>query len=124
MSTTSRLILVVEDEPLVRWTAVEILAAAGYDVIEAENAEQALATLKAHRGVSLLFTDVDMPGDMDGLQLAEFVHARWPDVQLVVTSGRNLPRAVPDHGAFLPKPYSPAGLEGAVRAAAGEEDEV
>lgn len=107
MSTpTKALVLLVEDEPLVRWTAHDGLEAAGYQVIEAENAGQALTILEARRDVGVLFTDVNMPGPMDGLSLAELVHAKWPDIRLVVTSGRGLERPLPDDGAFLTKPYS------------------
>ena len=117
MSEELRLILLVEDELLVRWIAVEGLESAGYEVIEAENAEQAIAVLQSGRDVGLLFTDVNMPGAMDGLALAELVHARWPEVRLVVTSGRGLSRAVPDDGTFLRKPYSVGELRAAIRAA-------
>ena len=107
MSDTAKtLILLVEDEPLVRWTAHDGLEGAGYEVVEAENAAEALAILEARRDVGVLFTDVNMPGPMDGLSLAELVHAKWPDIRLVVTSGRGLDRPLPDHGAFLTKPYS------------------
>jgi two-component system, response regulator PdtaR len=119
MSEQPRLILLVEDEPLVRWIALDALEAGGYEVIEAVDAEQALAALRAREGISLLFTDVNMPGPMDGLALAEFVHARWPAVRLVVTSGRGLDRPVPDDGAFLRKPYSVAELQNAIRDAGG-----
>lgn len=90
---------------MVRWAAHEGLEDAGYAVIEAENAAQALAILEARRDVGVLFTDVNMPGAIDGLALAEQVHAKWPAIRLVVTSGRGLPRPVPDAGSFLTKPY-------------------
>ena len=91
---------------MVRWTAHEGLEADGYPVVEAENANQALAILEARNDVGVLFTDVNMPGPMDGLALAELVHARWPEIRLVITSGRGLPRKLPDAGRFLTKPYS------------------
>ena len=109
------LVLLVEDEALVRWVAHEALEDAGYQVIEAENADQALAVLSERRDVGLLFTDINMPGAMDGLALAELVNARWPDIQLVVTSGRGLERPVPDSGRFLRKPYSIGELTDAMR---------
>lgn len=100
------LVLLVEDEPMVRWTAHDGLEAGGYEVVEAENAAQALQILETRSGVGVLFTDVNMPGPMDGLALAELVHARWPEVRLVVTSGRGLAGRLPDDSRFLTKPYS------------------
>jgi CheY-like chemotaxis protein len=106
MARSPRLILLVEDEELVRWVAHDALELHGYDVVEAASAVEALEVLTARSDVSLLFTDVNMPGPMDGLALAEMVHARWPAVRIVVTSGRALERDVPDDGAYLRKPYS------------------
>jgi len=113
------LVLLVEDEPLVRMVASESLEDAGYEVIEARDAEEALALMAGRRDVGVLFTDVNMPGSMDGLGLAELIHARWPDVHLVVTSGRPLDRKVPDVGTFLPKPYTPDEMTRAIRRIAG-----
>lgn len=80
---------------------------AGYRVLEAADARQALAILETGIDVDVLFTDVNMPGDLDGIDLAELVHERWPDIRLIVTSGRSdaPPRPLPDEGRFLPKPY-------------------
>ena len=117
MSLSPRLILLVEDEMLVRWTARDALELSGYEVVEVENATQALEVLAARRDIGVLFTDVNMPGPMDGLALAEVVHAKWPAIRLVVTSGRALDRGVPDDGAYLRKPYSLEELRAALRAA-------
>lgn len=106
MTDCSQIVLVVEDEPGVRMLAIDSLEEAGITVVEAGNADEALEILKARSDVGVLFTDVNMPGSLDGLQLAELVHSRWPDIKLVVTSGRALERAVPDAGAFLGKPYA------------------
>ena len=80
--------------------------------MEASDAEEALAVLQAHPEVAVLFTDVDMPGDMNGLRLAACVHERSPAVQIIVTSGKRLQSdaALPDEGTFLPKPYRMAEL--------------
>ena len=99
------LVLLVEDEPLVRVMASEGLEEAGYAVLEATNAEDALHVLASRPDVGVLFTDVNMPGKLDGLALAELVHRQWPAIKLVVTSGRPLPGVVPDDGRFLAKPY-------------------
>ena len=109
-------VLLVEDEPMVRCLAFDGLQAEGYEVLEAENAAAAMRLLRERTDVAVLFTDVNMPGPMDGLALAELVHDRWPDIRLVVTSGRSVERPVPDDGAFLPKPYSVGDMAAAVRA--------
>ena len=99
--------LIVEDEEIVRMNAAELLSDAGFKVIEAANADQAWAILKEREDIGILFTDVHMPGSMDGFVLAQRVHACWPYIHLVITSGLLRPRQqdVPDHGRFLPKPY-------------------
>ncbi len=105
--TKPPVVLVAEDEALVRQLSVYELEDAGYRVIEAANAGQAIAILETGVPVDVLFTDVNMPGGMDGIHLVHLVHTRWPDVQLIVTSGRaDIPEAeLPDHGHFIRKPY-------------------
>ncbi len=101
-------ILLVEDELLVRMTAADELEEAGFQVLEAANADVALKVLEARSDeVVVLFTDVHMPGSMDGMELAEQVHARWPHVRLLISSGSARPHQdeIPDHGQFMPKPY-------------------
>ncbi|CAO4164882.1 response regulator [Methylorubrum extorquens] len=101
------LVLVVEDEGLVRMMAVDMLEDAGCTVIEAASADEAWALLESRDDISVLFTDIEMPGSMNGFALAARVAKRWPHVRLVITSGRcrPAPRDVPDHGMFVPKPY-------------------
>ncbi len=111
------LVLLVDDEPLVRLIAMEGLEEAGFEVVEAATATAALAVLRDRPDVGILFTDVNMPGDLDGLALAELVHARWPDIKLVVTSGGGLARQVPDDGRFLTKPYSVGEMTEVIRGA-------
>jgi len=106
-------VLVVDDEPLVRMTAADQLDEAGFQVLEAANADEALTLLEAHSNeVRVLFTDVDMPGSMNGMALAEQVYRRWPHVLLLISSGhaRPDPDEIPDHGHFVPKPYHGATL--------------
>lgn len=100
-------VLIVEDEVFVRMIGVDMLEDAGYRVFEAENADEALQILSGDAHVEVLFTDIRMPGKMDGLALAEFVHARWPDIKLLVTSGHCClsDQEVPDGGHFVAKPY-------------------
>jgi CheY-like chemotaxis protein len=101
-------ILVVEDEPLVRMHAADFLAESGYHVIEAANADEAIAILEHHPDIAIVFTDVNMPGSMDGLKLVQTVRKRWPPVLLIVTSGKNAlsDKSLPAGGRFIPKPYT------------------
>jgi CheY-like chemotaxis protein len=110
-------LLVVEDEALVRMVAVDALADSGLRSFEAGDAAEALRLLDEHPEISLVFTDIDMPGHMDGLQLVRRVHDERPRMELIVTSGhqRVLDRDLPDHGTFLCKPYRTAQLIALVR---------
>jgi CheY-like chemotaxis protein len=99
-------VLLVDDEPLIRLLAADSLQDAGFDVAEAGSADEALAVLRSRSDVGLLFTDINMPGELDGLELAELVHRSWPVVKLLVTSGKGLRAPLPDDGRFLCKPYS------------------
>lgn len=100
-------ILIVEDEPLIRMTAVDFVEDAGFNAIEACNADEALALLHEHDDVCVLFTDVDMPGSMNGLQLANLVSKHWPPIGIVIVSGhrRATAKQMPEGGLFFPKPY-------------------
>ncbi len=114
-------VLVVEDESFVRMVAVDMLEDAGLPVAEAPDADTALRLLEGKaQAFCVLFTDIDMPGSMDGLTLAARVRARWPHIRLVVTSGRVRPagRDLPDAGCFLQKPYCRSDLLGALARAA------
>ncbi|MDO8323112.1 MAG: response regulator [Phenylobacterium sp.] len=100
----SPLVLLVEDEILVRLTAAVGLEEAGFTVIEADDAEQALELLSNHDGICAVFTDVNMPGSMDGIDLAQLVHTRWPDVRILVTTGgADLSGGLPDGREFVAK---------------------
>src|SRR3712207_5427850 len=100
-------VLVVEDEPLIRMHAAILLEDEGFEVIEAATARAALAILEKRDGdAAALFTDVDMPGDMNGLELAGIVYSRWPHIALVVTSGVvRVTGSLPGGGVFLEKAY-------------------
>lgn len=115
-------VLLVDDEPAIRMIASQGLEDAGFEVVEADCAESALKILKARADVGVLFTDIDMPGALDGLDLARLVHERWPAIQLVLTSGRGLPAPVPDDGLFVAKPYSIEDLTKAVAKVAKQGD--
>ena len=100
-------VLVVDDEPLIRMNAADMLTDAGWTALEAADAADALAVLADHAEVTVLFTDINMPGDMDGLDLARRVHELRPDVQLIITSGKLRPgkSELPGEGRFIGKPY-------------------
>ena len=86
-------ILVVEDEPLLRLFNADMLSDAGFDVLEAANADKALRVLETTHGIRVVFTDVEMPGTLDGYALARWVHVNRPAVKTMIVSGRALPRA-------------------------------
>src|SRR6201991_1209052 len=116
-SSTRPVVLVVEDELLLRINAAEMVASAGFEVIEAANADEAIDILEARRDVTVVFTDIQMPGSMDGLKLARAVRGRWPPIKIVATSGHVdvAETDLPDGGRFLPKPYSPHQITGVLR---------
>jgi CheY-like chemotaxis protein len=110
--TAASVVLVVEDEDLVRRMAVDTLEDEGFTLVEAATADEALALLEVRDDIAILFTDIEMPGSMNGLELASQVAVRWPHIRLVLTSGRVRlsNQAVPDHGKFVAKPYYPDQL--------------
>ncbi|MUZ65053.1 response regulator [Agrobacterium vitis] len=103
-------VLVVEDEILIRLDIVDALCHAGFQVIEAGCVAEAVAILETVPAIGAVFTDVDMPGKEDGLDLAHKVHTQWSPVAILVTSGHRRVQAgdLPGEGQFLPKPYLPA----------------
>jgi two-component system, response regulator PdtaR len=84
-------VLIVEDEFLLRADAVQFMEDYGFTVYEAGNADQAIALLELHSDIGAVFTDIHMPGLMDGLKLAHYVRGRWPPVKLIITSGQARP---------------------------------
>jgi len=117
MPKVKPVVLVVEDEFLLRMDSVEILEDEGFEVIPAANADEAIAILSARSDIHLVFTDIQMPGSMDGLKLARFVRNRWPPIKIVATSGHVPAGAddLPTGSVFLPKPYSGAELVSTLR---------
>jgi DNA-binding NtrC family response regulator len=99
------IVLIVEDEFLVRNFLQIELEDAGYDVVLADNADVAIAILEARTDIHLVFTDIDMPGSMDGLKLAACVRDRWPPIHIIITTGNARPREIPANALFIPKPY-------------------
>lgn len=100
-------VLVVEDDFLNRLHAVNLVEDAGYIAMEASNADEAITILEARKDIRIVFTDIDMPGSMDGLKLAHAIRERWPPIELILTSGHfDLgDDEIPERGRFFPKPY-------------------
>ena len=105
--TESVPVLLVEDDPLVRMDTASFLEGAGFVVHEADNAAAAIRSLELHDEIKLVFTDVNMPGWMNGLALAHYIHGRWPPVKIIVTSGyvNAQHSGLPTEALFIEKPY-------------------
>jgi DNA-binding NtrC family response regulator len=101
-----RAILVVEDEVFIRAVICDLLREAGARVIEAENADEALKCVAMDPTVGVVFTDVRMPGSLDGLQMRDRIASLHPHIKTVITSGHLLPHEMPDGALFFIKPYS------------------
>jgi CheY-like chemotaxis protein len=115
--THRSVVLVVEDEFLIRMNAVQMIEDAGFVVVEAANSAEAIAILEFRLDITVVFTDIQMPGSMDGLKLAAAIRGRWPPIHIIATSGLVNVRSVdlPDGGRFLAKPYSRSQIVGALR---------
>ena len=114
-------VLVVEDEPIQRMMAADMAYDAGFHVIEAANAEEAVAILATRTDIRLVFTDIDMPGSMDGMRLAAAIRDRWPPIEIILTSGRVAPdhSVLPPRAVFFSKPYRPREVMEAMRRMVG-----
>lgn len=114
-------VLIAEDDPLLRMLAVEVVEEAGFVVLEASNADEAVALLETRPDISLLFTDIEMPGSMDGLKLARAVRDRWPPVKILIVSGkvRLQPSELPSNSRFVGKPYQTAAMVAELRSLVG-----
>lgn len=100
-------VLVVEDEPILLMLAAEVVEEAGYHPIAVSNADEAIATLRTHDDIRIVFTDIRMPGSMDGIKLAVAIRDRWPPIDIIVTSGHlsSDPAGLPEGSVFFRKPY-------------------
>jgi DNA-binding NtrC family response regulator len=111
------LVLVVEDCALIRFGAVEFLQDAGFSTLEANGADEAIKILEVSPNIHVVFTDIDMPGSIDGLILSHYVNMRWPPVHLIIASG--VPNAykndMPLGSKFFPKPYSYTAVVNTIR---------
>jgi CheY-like chemotaxis protein len=110
-------VLVVEDDILLRWTAVAIIEQAGFDVVEAGTGIEAMSVLEKRSDIQTVFTDVEMPGSINGLQLAHLVRTRWPSIGIMATSGQLRLREddLPEGARFLHKPYAVEHLADALK---------
>jgi CheY-like chemotaxis protein len=110
-------VLVVEDDPQVRALAVAIVEEAGYVPLEAANADEAVAILEGRSDIAILFTDINMPGSIDGLKLAHAVRDRWPPIKIVVVSGEVSLGAndIPANSRFFAKPYQASQMVSELR---------
>jgi len=116
VALNSAVVLIVEDEPVIRFNVLDALEDVGHVALEAANADEALVVLKGRQDVDILFTDVNMAGSMDGIQLAKRVRAMRPNIGIIITSGlvQLDPMALPANAAFLPKPYMHDALISAI----------
>lgn len=122
MAYSKVVVLVVEDEPLLRMGIVDYLEEQGFTVLEAGNADEAIAILSNDTTIQILFTDIDMPGEMDGMRLSSAVRDRWPPIKIVITSGHKSPPSseLPAGAQFFAKPYNPDSVAATLRAIAHE----
>lgn len=116
-STDVPKVLVVEDEMVLRMRAVDIVEDAGFAPIEAVNADEAIAILESRSDIDLLFTDIQMPGSMSGLQLALAVHERWPRIKIILASGQlKLSKSeIPENSRFFGKPLDSGDMIAEIR---------
>ena len=107
MSLNYAVVLVVEDSPIILMSALDLVETAGFEAVGAASADEAIAILEARTDICLVFTDVEMPGTIDGLKLAHYIRDRWPPIHLIVASGRSIPEEsqLPVGSKFFPKPY-------------------
>jgi CheY-like chemotaxis protein len=100
-------ILIVEDDALIRMSAEDLIEGAGFISVPARNADEAIAILEVQRDIRLVFTDIDMPGSMDGLKLSHYIRDRWPPIHLILASGKAMLEQdhLPAGALFFPKPY-------------------
>jgi CheY-like chemotaxis protein len=107
MNNGKAVVLVVEDSTIIRMGAVDLVLSAGYEALEACDADEAIRVLESRDDVDLVFTDVQMPGTMDGIKLSHYIRDRWPPVKLMVASGIAIleESSLPGGSRFFSKPY-------------------
>lgn len=108
MAKIKPIILVVEDEAIILMGALDLMRRAGFETLQASNADEAIRILESRKDVHLVFTDVEMPGTMDGIKLSHYIRERWPPIKLIVASGRTIVEqsSLPEGARFFSKPYA------------------
>jgi CheY-like chemotaxis protein len=103
-----QVVLAVEDEPLILMLAIDMIRDAGFEPLWASNADEAISILESRDDIKIVFTDISMPGSMDGIKLARAVRGRWPPIKIIVTSGFSggERKLLPEGSQFIPKPYN------------------
>jgi CheY-like chemotaxis protein len=109
MPSPKPIVLIVEDEPVVRALVVSLIEGAGFATIAAPTGDEAVLILERRTDIRVVFTDIEMPGSTDGVKLARAIRGRWPPIELILTSGRSTVRDedIPERGRFFAKPYHP-----------------
>lgn len=107
MNNGKAVVLVVEDNTIIRMGALDLVLYAGYEAREARDADEAIRVLESRDDIDLVFTDVQMPGTMDGIKLSHYIRDRWPPVKLIVASGKAIleESSLPTGSRFFCKPY-------------------
>lgn len=118
MIAASPVILIVEDEAMIRMGATALVQDLGCDFFEASDADEAIAILERNPQITIVFTDVQMAGSMDGLELAAYARRRWPPLKFIIVSGDHIATAIemPEGAHFIPKPYNATTIGEAIRA--------
>lgn len=109
-------ILIVEDSTIIRISAVDLVRSAGYLALESSCADEAIQILESRSDIDLVFTDVQMPGTMDGVKLSHYIRERWPPVKLIVVSGQAIleENSLPHGSQFFEKPYNDHAIADAI----------
>jgi len=117
-------ILVVEDSVLIRMSAVDLVESAGYEALQANDADEAIRIMESRSDIDLVFTDVEMPGTMDGIKLAHYIRNRWPPVRLIVASGKAIleESGLLEGSRFFAKPYDDHAITDAMARMLASED--
>ena len=117
MGSAKAVILVVEDEPLLRMAAIDLVEDAGFEAVEAADAAEAVRILESRPDIRIVFTDIDMPGSMNGMMLAACIRDRWPPIKIILTSGHFDAAKVrlPAESLFFAKPYRELDIVDAFR---------
>ena len=110
-------VLIVEDEPLLRLSAIDMVEEAGFEAVVASDATEAVEILEKRLDIRIVFTDIDMPRGLDGIKLAALVRDRWPPIEIILTSGHISPKAadLPARSVFFSKPYRQKDVVEAMR---------